>query len=196
MSKSEFLFRLSQALEGIPEKEKALAYYSEMIDDRMEDGMSEEEAVNSMESVESIRDKFIYETPFQNFIKEKASKPLSGVSIILIVLGFPVWFPLLIAAGAVAFSVFITVAALLISLYAVLISFALSGVFAIFSSALLFAVKPAAALFCIGSGLILIALSLLLVYPSFYAGHQLIRFMKFIGYKIKTAFVRRGRNAQ
>ena len=47
MSKTEFLTELKKALEGLPEEdiEKSLEYYSEMIDDRIEDGLSEEEAV-------------------------------------------------------------------------------------------------------------------------------------------------------
>ena len=47
MNKQEFLSALQNALAGLPKKDrqKTLAFYSEMIDDRMEDGMTEEEAV-------------------------------------------------------------------------------------------------------------------------------------------------------
>ena len=47
MRKTEFLERLRAALNALPEEEakKTIAYYAEMIDDRIEDGMSEEEAI-------------------------------------------------------------------------------------------------------------------------------------------------------
>ena len=47
MNKQEFLARLQKGLSGLPgeEIEEHLAFYSEMIDDRMEDGIPEETAV-------------------------------------------------------------------------------------------------------------------------------------------------------
>ena len=54
MKKNEFLSALRASLTGIPaeDAERALDYYSEMIDDCMEDGMSEDEAVEQLGSVE------------------------------------------------------------------------------------------------------------------------------------------------
>lgn len=47
MTKSDFLDLLREKISRLPEWEaaKTVVYYSEMIDDRIEDGMSEEEAV-------------------------------------------------------------------------------------------------------------------------------------------------------
>jgi uncharacterized membrane protein len=47
MGKQEFLTRLGKALSGLPREdiEERLNFYSEMIEDRMEEGLSEEEAV-------------------------------------------------------------------------------------------------------------------------------------------------------
>ena len=57
MKKYEFLDELCRALRFCPSAEEAqrtVNFYSEAIDDRMEDGMSEEEAVAAMGSVEDI----------------------------------------------------------------------------------------------------------------------------------------------
>ena len=56
MDKKQFLDALKNALKGLPDEEKAqtLAYYSEMIDDRCDSGMSEEDAVLSLGSVDDI----------------------------------------------------------------------------------------------------------------------------------------------
>lgn len=56
MNREVFLNDLKNALAGMDEEEisSVLAYYSEMIDDRVEAGMSEEDAVNAMEPVKTI----------------------------------------------------------------------------------------------------------------------------------------------
>ena len=50
MTKQLFLNELSAALHGLPREERyrTLRYYDELIDDRMEDGQSEEDAVASL----------------------------------------------------------------------------------------------------------------------------------------------------
>ena len=47
MNKQEFLAKLQELLCGLPDEDiqKSLDFYSEMIDDRIEDGLSEQEAV-------------------------------------------------------------------------------------------------------------------------------------------------------
>lgn len=56
MTKERFLGNLEYALHFMPdaEREATLNFYSEMIDDRMEDGLTEEEAVDQMEKPEEI----------------------------------------------------------------------------------------------------------------------------------------------
>ena len=56
MTKAEFLEQLEQRLLsiGFDERQKTLQYYSEMIDDRIEDGISEDEATESLGTVEEI----------------------------------------------------------------------------------------------------------------------------------------------
>ena len=52
MTKLKFLFELRDRLEGLPydEVEERLNFYSEMIEDRMEEGLSEEEAAKAKKS--------------------------------------------------------------------------------------------------------------------------------------------------
>ena len=54
MTKQEFIDEIKSRLNGLPEEEiqKSLDYYSEMIDDRIDDGMEEEEAVGEIGSVD------------------------------------------------------------------------------------------------------------------------------------------------
>lgn len=56
MNKQEFLMRLREGLSGLPENdiEERLIFYSEMIDDRKEEGLSEEEAVREIGNIDEI----------------------------------------------------------------------------------------------------------------------------------------------
>lgn len=54
MTKQEFLDKLEAGLAGTNEEEQVLEFYREMIADRVEDGMSEEEAVAQVGTVEEI----------------------------------------------------------------------------------------------------------------------------------------------
>ena len=54
MDKQMFLKTLAEKLQGLPQSDikKSLEYYSEIIDDRMEEGASQEEAVGAMKTPE------------------------------------------------------------------------------------------------------------------------------------------------
>ena len=56
MCRDEFLAALRARLSGLPEKEveDRLGFYAEMIDDRVEEGLTEEEAVLQIGSVEDV----------------------------------------------------------------------------------------------------------------------------------------------
>ena len=58
MTKAEFIEQLSTTLKGLSDEDikKSLDYYEEMIDDRMEDGKSEEEAVGGLGTIDEIKD--------------------------------------------------------------------------------------------------------------------------------------------
>lgn len=132
MNKREFLNSLGARLTGLPDEDAAryLDYYSEMIDDRIEEGMSEEEAVADLGSIESIFSSVIAETPMTKLVGEKLRKQssLKGWHIALLVLGAPLWIPLLIALLAVIFAVFVTLFSLIVSAFAVVASFAATAI--------------------------------------------------------------------
>jgi len=115
MNKQEFLDRLKKALSGLPQGDIAeqLRFYSEMIDDRMEEGVSEEEAVAAIGSVDEIAAQVLTDTPPRE--KEKRSI----WTIVLLTLGSPVWLSLGIAAVAVTISLYVSLWAVIVSLWAV-----------------------------------------------------------------------------
>ena len=102
MRKTEFMDQLRQNLAGMPpyDLKETLQYYSEMVDDYIENGYGEEEAVGKMGKPNDIAAQVmagirhpIYSTPTPR--KEKKS----GLLIALLIIGFPVWFSLYLSRG-------------------------------------------------------------------------------------------------
>lgn len=155
MNKTEFLQRLGEKLTALPENEieKTQGFYSEMIDDRIEDGMSEDDAVAAIGDIDAIVKGSLLDLPLATLMKAKI-KPKSGLKIweiVLLVLGFPLWFPLLGAFFAIILAVYASVWAVIISLYAAVASLMIGGIAGTFS--IFFAQSLASGLFMLGCGL-------------------------------------------
>ncbi len=131
MDKQEFLTRLRLALTGMPQADidERLGFYSEMIDDRVEEGLSESEAVAELGPVDEIVAQILAETPLTKLVRERVrpTRRIQAWEIVLLVLGFPLWFPLLIAAFAVFLSVYIVIWAVIVTLWAVELSLAVTA---------------------------------------------------------------------
>ena len=127
MNKQDFLDKLCKGLSGLPQDdiEERLTFYSEMIDDHMEEGLSEEEAVSAVGSVDKIVTQAVSEIPFAKIAKERIlpKRRLSVGEIVLLALGSPIWLSLGIAAVAVILSFYVSMWAVIISLWAVFVSF-------------------------------------------------------------------------
>lgn len=117
MKREEFIEALKLALKDLPEQEiqSSLAYFNEMIDDRIDEGMTEEEAVADMGPVNDIAAKLLMENQtLVNRVKDKLipKRRLATWEIILLILGFPIWGSLLLAAVAILFSMVVAVASI------------------------------------------------------------------------------------
>ena len=137
MNKQDFIASLRASLSGLPKQdvEDRLNFYSEMIDDRIEEGLTEQEAVLAIGSVTTVSSQIISDIPLSKIAKEKI-KPKRGLrawEILLLALGSPIWLSLLIAAFAVVFSLYVSVWSVIISLWAVfasLVAFVAGGIIA------------------------------------------------------------------
>ena len=169
MVKQEFLDRLQKGLSGLPQKDidERLTFYGEMIDDRMDEGLSEEVAVSAVGNLDEIISQILSDTPITKIVKEriKPKRKLSAWEITLLAVGFPIWGSLLISALAVVFSLFASVWAVVVSLWA---SFGamVGGGFGGIVGGILFICQGyfLSGLAVIGTGLVLLGLSILLFY--------------------------------
>ena len=196
MNKEKFLDELRNRLSGLPQEdiEERIAFYEEMIDDRMEDGVSEEEAVSRIGSVENIARQIMSEIPLTKLVKEKISpkRSLKAWEIILLVLGSPVWIPLIIAAIAVLLALYVVMWAVVICFYAVDVSFVagtLACIVGLFVS--LMVGNLAVALFSLGAGLALAGLTILMSFVCIGITKAVIKLTGWMLLRIKISFVGR-----
>ena len=166
-AKEEFLNKLRKELSPLSQAEikEHLAFYSEMIDDRMEEGLSEEEAVAAVGSAEDIAAQIFANNPDYKREKEKTKreKDLQGWQIALIILGSPIWFSLLIACTAVVFSLWVAMWAVVISLWAVAVALVVCGPALVIAAALWPGVIMPVRLAVVGAGLICAGIAIIMV---------------------------------
>ena len=169
MSKQEFLARLRKGLLGLPQDdiEERLTFYSEMIDDRMEEGLSEEDAVSAIGNVDEIVAQVIADIPLAKIAKEriKPKRRLKAWEAVLLALGSPIWLSLGVAAFAVILSLYVSLWAVIISLWSVFVSVAacsLGGILA----CVIFAAggNGASGAAMLAAGIVCVGLSIFLFY--------------------------------
>lgn len=169
MTKHEFITQLRDRLSELPEREveERLSFYVEMIDDRIEDGRTEQEAVADLGSLDEVVAQIVADIPLLQIAKKriKPTRRLKAWEIVLLAVGSPVWASLLIAALAMLIALYASFWAIIVSLWAAfgsLAGCALGGVVSGF--ALSMGANVPAGLALIGAGAVCAGLSVLLFF--------------------------------
>lgn len=196
MNKTKFILTLSERLNGLPleEWEDCMNFYLEAIDDRMEEGLSEEEAVAALGSIDDIVTEILGSVPLTRIVakKIKPRRRLSAWEIVLIAVGSPIWISLLAAAFAVVISVYASLWAVIISLWAAEGSFIASSLGGIGAGIARLALgNVAEGLFLLGAGVLLIGLSILFFYGCKLATKGIVLATKKLAIGIKKLFIRK-----
>ena len=197
MNKEQFMTALRDRLSVLPqdEMEGRAAFCEEMIDNRIREGMTEEEAVNAVGTVDQIAEQALSEIPLSRFVRGKVrpKRKLRGWEIILLVLGSPVWIPLVAAALVVLLAVYIVIWAFVICVFAVDLSFAAGAVISVLSAIQYFMLgKTAGACFMLGVGSVLAGLSILVLFAGIRIARGTVKLGKRILIMIKSFFIRKG----
>ena len=185
MTKQQFLSELRLRLSDLPyaDQKRSLDYYSEMIDDRVEDGLSEEDAIKKIGAPAMAASQIMQDMPITTLARARIGNSHSALAITLIIIGSPLWIALL----AVLFSLVVTVFAVLFTLLAVAFSLIITFWAVEFSFAACTLGGAAAGILCIameqnillgllfiGAGLILFALTIFGYYGALYISKGLI----------------------
>lgn len=195
MRKQEFLDRLKASLWAMPEadKQRSMDYYAEMIDDRMEDGLSEEEAVAAVGDLDEIVKQILQESPRPPQVVKSAEPKHDNAKvwlIILLIVGSPVWIPLAAGLLFTALSVYISLWSVVIVLYAVAVAVGAAAIGCVIGSFFMIGgwgeviVTWGAALLCAGVAILLFVLANL-------AGKGMVALTKLCVQGVKSIFHRK-----
>lgn len=165
MNKEEFLQILQKRLSFLNPKEVKvhLDFYEEMINDRIDEGMNEFEAVKDLGSISDIvtliNEGYGNKVEVENTVIQQTQpitqKPKNDNYIIFIIIAicsFPIWFPLIV-----------TIFCLLLALVIISITFIITGVGMLFSTFTILSSPIGTILLNIGLSFLLISLGLLLI---------------------------------
>lgn len=108
MTKGEFLLRLGEGLSGTSKEliNEQLDFYSEIIDDRIEEGLTEEEAVLEIGDIDAIISQIKEEKSISDVHATKGK--LEAWKTVLLILGSPTLLSIIITITAIVFSLFIS----------------------------------------------------------------------------------------
>lgn len=196
MNKQAFLTELRKGLSGLPQGdiEERVSFYSEMIDDRMEEGLSEKDAVSGIGSVHTIISQIVADIPPTKLAKEKITpkKRLKAWEIALLVLDSPIWLSLVAAAFAVILSLYVVLWSVIISLWAVfgsLIGCAFGGVVA--GIVIACSGNALSGIAMLAAGIVCAGLSIFMFYGCKVATKGCLILTKKIAVLIKNCFIKK-----
>jgi uncharacterized membrane protein len=196
MNKLEFIDILKQKLSLLPQNEldERINFYSEIIDDYIEDGYNEIDAVSKLGSVDDVVNEILKDTSILKLAKNKF-KPKTKLEpwvILLIILSFPIWFTLLVSLLSVVLSLYVSFWSIVISLWAVfgtLIACAVGGI--ISGIVFLFTNSKMTGLLLISVGLVCSGLAVFCYFGIVTLTKLLLKFGKFVILSIKKLFIRK-----
>ncbi len=195
MQKQEFLAQLKKRLAGLPKKdlEDRLAFYEESIEDRKAEGKSEEEAVAEIGTVDEVVQQIAADTPLVKLVKEKTKpkRALRAWEIVLLILGFPLWFPLLLVGLVLFLVAYLLVWIGVIVTYAIeaaLLTTSVGGIITFFMTF----IEGQPNIAALGYSLAGAGGALLFVFACVWATRGTLKLSKRILIGIKTSFIGKG----
>ncbi len=166
-------------------------------DDRIEDGMSEQEAVANLGEIERIAENIVTGISIPSLVKEKIKTSHEKsrnktLWFVLAICGFPVWVPLVIAFSAVILAVYVVIWSAIVTLYATLAALAVSGIGGIISGAVCcINADSATGIAVIGMSIASIGLFVMSFKPVLWITKKLIELTERFIKKIKSLFISR-----
>ncbi|WP_313130297.1 DUF1700 domain-containing protein [Anaerocolumna sp.] len=188
MNKAEFLNELSFCLQHMndSEKNKFIIYYDEMISDYVENGMTEEEAVDKIGSPKKIAEELLDDSG-----SVKISLPstgIKGLNVLLTVLGFPLWGSLLLAFILMVFSLYIIIWCAPFATGALSIGFFTTSIIGIAGSPFVMIKSVSIGIMQLGIGIASVGISLLLGFATIDLSKKLIILTKNLNAKLAALF--------
>lgn len=196
MNKKEFLIELRKGMLGLPQDdiEERLMFYSEMIDDLMEEGFSEKNAVSKIGNIDEIISHIVEDIPFSKLVKQKITpkRQLKVWEIVFLILGSPIWISLLIAVFSIVISLYASLWSVIITLWATFVSIeACTLSFVVVGIGMTLGINKLTGIAIISLGIILAGVSIFLFFGCKIATKGILLLTKKIVSGIKNYFIKK-----
>ncbi len=185
MNKGEFLRLLGTRLSVLPqtEAERLMEFYAELIEDKMENGETEEQAVANLGPIDELVQGILQEEEIEQRKTEEKGSASNGFGrrLAIAICTFPIWLPLYISAWAVVVSLYASAAGLL-----------LSGLFYVIPSLVVCGQSVAVGFFQLGICLAAMGIGIYLLAGTIYCTKYFCRFTRFLWNGIRYSFYKGG----
>lgn len=164
MTEKEYLKELKRNLSALKRSDRnsLIEFYKEMIEDKIENGKTEREAIAELEPADAVAKRTLAEYGIDEEELNKRKK-INGMTLALVIIGSPLWISLAIAALAVVLAVAISILAIIISIASACIGVTLSSPFFLVMGIITVFSDVGTGLIAIGYGLSAAALGILAV---------------------------------
>lgn len=188
MNKAEFLKSMDADLRKMnaTEKKKYITYYDEMISDYVENGMTEEEAVNKIGSPAKIAKELL-----EDYDSVKLNLPSTGsrlLNITLTIIGFPLWGSVLLAIALFVLSIYTIIWCIPFTTAAGCVGLLTSAIIGIIGSPFVMANSLSVGVIQLGLGIGSIGVSILLGMVSIYLSKKFVEISKRFTAKLVALF--------
>lgn len=193
MNKQEYLAQLRAALACLPEGEieESVAFYTEMIDDRVADGLTEEEATAQLDDPKAAAQAIIADLPVVPRTVVRTKQKNRALYWTLVILGSPLWLTLLLAAGMLVLAGLLTIWCLILGLWLLAAGLLAGGPLGIGVCLWALAVgQPVYGVFELGLGLLCFGLGLFCLHGAVAASKTLMQVSRQWIAKAKAPFVK------
>lgn len=197
MNRAEFDRALRKGIRALPAQDvrRFSEYYAEMLDDRIESGMTEEAAVAALGDPAELAAQILSDEslPEVRRLRNRSGRRLNPWEIVLIVLGSPIWLSIALALFSAALAVAVVLWSLIVVVWAMEIAFAagaLGGI--VFGFAAMFQGRVCFGFALLGAGIFCAGAALVWVFFAKWATVSLVRM--FVG--IKNRLKAKGRNTK
>ena len=193
MNKQEYLAQLRAALACLPEGEieESVAFYTEMIDDRVADGLTEEEATAQLDDPKAAARAIVADLPVVPRTVVRTKQRNRALYWTLVILGSPLWLTLLLAAGMLVLAGLLTIWCLILGLWLLAAGLLAGGPLGMGVCLWALAVgQPAYGVFELGSGLLCFGLGLFCLHGAVAASKTLMQVSRQWIAKAKAPFVK------
>lgn len=188
MNKAEFLNELSFCLQNMDdsEKNKFIIYYDEMISDYIENGMSEEDAVNKIGVPKKIAKELL-----DDYGSVKLNIPSTGsrgLNFIITVIGFPLWGSVLLSFILMVFSIYVIIWCAPVATGAGCVGFFATSIIGIVGSPFVMIKNVPIGIMQLGTGIASIGISLLLGFATIDLSKKILIITKNLNIKLVGLF--------